>query len=300
MTEIRTTSATGGEKGVKPQRHSLLPKHGLDVIAEVFGFGAAKYADHNWRRKYEWSKSYDALQRHLTAWWDGEDVDPESGLSHLGHAGFHILVLATWERLDGQGSEYDDRHTFNREAVEVPMADHPGFIQCPNACCEPTPTYYFDSDAFAPLDPEVEARKRAEREAKARRAERIAEDVLSGTIQPEELVQVEGGWLIPDDWEDLGFTTEEGIAEDAGFKRPVREPDEFSFDRNQIAFRRNPLYDALAERLIDWRDPAPKTLEFDADLPSIRIICGLPRFTVDSLGVTSDFDNPVPMMLYRD
>lgn len=112
--EIRTTSVTGGQKGVKAQRHSLLPKHGLDVIAEVFGFGAQKYDDHNWRRGYEWSKSYDALQRHLTAWWDGEDIDPESGLSHLGHAGFHILVLATWERLDGQGSQFDDRHTFNR------------------------------------------------------------------------------------------------------------------------------------------------------------------------------------------
>lgn len=112
--EIRTTSVTGGQKGVKAQRHSLLPRHGLDVIAEVFGFGAQKYEDHNWRRGYEWSKSYDALQRHLTAWWDGEDIDPESGLSHLGHAGFHILVLATWERLDGQGSRFDDRHTFNR------------------------------------------------------------------------------------------------------------------------------------------------------------------------------------------
>lgn len=110
MTETRTTSRTGGQKGVKPQRHSLVPKEGIDVIAEVFAFGATKYADHNWRRGYEWSKSYDAMLRHLTAWWSGEDVDPESGLSHLGHAGFHMMALATWERLGGRYEEFDDRY----------------------------------------------------------------------------------------------------------------------------------------------------------------------------------------------
>lgn len=109
MTEVRTTSSTGGQKGVKPQRFSLLPRAALDVVAEVYEFGAHKYADHNWRRGYEWSKSYDALQRHLTAWWDGEDKDPESGLSHLGHAMFHIFALATWER-EGNMAEFDDRY----------------------------------------------------------------------------------------------------------------------------------------------------------------------------------------------
>lgn len=107
--ETRTTSSTGGEKGVKPERYDLLPKPGVDQIARVFNYGATKYDDHNWRRGYEWSKSYAALQRHLTAWWAGEDTDPESGLSHLGHAGFHILALATWEtEIDKQ--KFDDRY----------------------------------------------------------------------------------------------------------------------------------------------------------------------------------------------
>ena len=104
--ETRTTSSTGGQKGVKAQRHSLLPKQGLDAIAEVFNFGASKYAAHNWRRGYEWSKSYDALIRHLTAFWDGETNDPESGLPHLAHAGFHVLVLLTY--MDEQPG-FDDR-----------------------------------------------------------------------------------------------------------------------------------------------------------------------------------------------
>lgn len=122
-TETRTTSATGGQKGVKEQRHDLLPRTALDAISEVYAFGAIKYADHNWRRGYEWSKSYAALQRHLTAWWDGESLDPESGLSHLGHAGFHVFALLTWLAEQGEGVEnaFDDRwpHGMARRDAEA-------------------------------------------------------------------------------------------------------------------------------------------------------------------------------------
>jgi hypothetical protein len=123
VSEVRTTSSTGGEKGVKAQRHDLLPRPALDAIAEVYAFGAQKYADHNWRRGYEWGKSYAALQRHLTAWWDGEDLDPESGLSHLGHAGFHVFALLTWMAEQGSGVEnvFDDRwpHGMARRDADV-------------------------------------------------------------------------------------------------------------------------------------------------------------------------------------
>ena len=109
--EIRTTSSTGGQKGVKPERFGLLPTEGLNAIARVFGFGAQKYDDHNWRKGYEWSKSYDALMRHMTAFWGGETIDPESGLPHLAHAGFHIMVLLTWLETQGEGpsNDFDDR-----------------------------------------------------------------------------------------------------------------------------------------------------------------------------------------------
>lgn len=108
--EVRTTSATGGMKGVKAQRYDLLPKAALDAIAEVFGYGADKYEPHNWRKGYEWSKNYAALMRHLTAFWDGEDTDPESGKPHLAHAGFHVMALLTHLSEHGAGSTYDDRH----------------------------------------------------------------------------------------------------------------------------------------------------------------------------------------------
>lgn len=123
MTEVRTTSSTGGQKGVKPERHSLMPRPGLDAIARVFGFGATKYDSHNWRKGYEWSKSYDALVRHVTAFWDGETLDPESGLPHLAHAGFHILVLLTWLEEQGEGSVFDDRYRPEPPAWTVGSGD---------------------------------------------------------------------------------------------------------------------------------------------------------------------------------
>lgn len=111
MSEIRTTSSTGGQKGVKPERHDLVPRRAIAAIARVFGFGASKYADHNWRRKYEWGKSIAAMQRHIDAFVDGETFDPESGEPHLAHAGFHVLVLLTWLEEDGEGVDnpMDDR-----------------------------------------------------------------------------------------------------------------------------------------------------------------------------------------------
>ena len=97
---------TGGAKGRKLARHELLPPESLTAIAERFGLGAAKYEDRNWEKGYDWSLSYGALQRHLLAWWGGEDVDEEFGDSHLAAAGFHVLVLLSFieNHLDG-----DDR-----------------------------------------------------------------------------------------------------------------------------------------------------------------------------------------------
>jgi hypothetical protein len=73
--EVRTTSSTGGEKGVKLQRFDLIPVFPYQKLAEHFGKGALKYAEHQWRKGYEWSKSYSAIHRHLTAFWAGYDYD---------------------------------------------------------------------------------------------------------------------------------------------------------------------------------------------------------------------------------
>lgn len=105
--EVRITNAvTGAQKGRKAQRFDLVPMNALAEIAEIYDFGSAKYEDHNWRKGYDWSLSYGAMMRHLGAFWEGEDNDPESGLPHVAHAGWHCLTLLTFMR---EHPELDDR-----------------------------------------------------------------------------------------------------------------------------------------------------------------------------------------------
>lgn len=85
----------------------LLPPEALIEIAKVLAFGAEKYGRHNWRKGMAWSRLAGAILRHLFAWMQGEDKDPESGLSHLAHAGCDILFLMSYE-INGIGE--DDRY----------------------------------------------------------------------------------------------------------------------------------------------------------------------------------------------
>jgi hypothetical protein len=97
--EVRVTNEqTGGQKGKKPQRYDLIPWSEMDKVAELYAFGATKYADHNWRKGYEWSLSFASLIRHATAFWDaGEAIDPETGVHHMTSVVFHALALMYFE-----------------------------------------------------------------------------------------------------------------------------------------------------------------------------------------------------------
>lgn len=56
--------------------------------------GAAKYGRHNYRVVgVRASVYYDATMRHLIGWWEGEDLDPDSGLSHVTKAIASLVVL---------------------------------------------------------------------------------------------------------------------------------------------------------------------------------------------------------------
>lgn len=95
--EVRVVSATGGEKGQKDAQASSLDAKALLVLAEVSGFGARKYAAHNYLKGYDWSLSLDALHRHLWAFQSGQDLDEESGLPHMAHAAWHALALVSFQ-----------------------------------------------------------------------------------------------------------------------------------------------------------------------------------------------------------
>lgn len=80
--------------------------------------GARKYGRHNYRvAGVRASVYYDATLRHLMAWWEGEDVDPDSGLSHVTKA---IAGLCVVRDSMLQGNMVDDRppEVANRKWVQ--------------------------------------------------------------------------------------------------------------------------------------------------------------------------------------
>jgi len=83
-----------GEAGKKKTPLQLLPTVFMAATAWVLKLGANKYGPWNWRKTKVESQTYvGAIRRHLDAWQDGEDLDPESGQSHLAHVAASVAIL---------------------------------------------------------------------------------------------------------------------------------------------------------------------------------------------------------------
>jgi dATP/dGTP diphosphohydrolase len=85
----------------------LLPFDAIEQIVRVLDFGAKKYAERNWEKGIAHSRTYAATLRHLTSWWQCEDDDPETGLSHLAHAACEVLFALAFVVREQPG--VDDR-----------------------------------------------------------------------------------------------------------------------------------------------------------------------------------------------
>lgn len=90
----------------------LVPPEAIVGIAKVLTFGAKKYAPNNWRKGLPYSRTYGSVQRHLLAWYQGEEIDADSGLPHLFHAMADIMFLENWNRMH---PELDDRITETKQ-----------------------------------------------------------------------------------------------------------------------------------------------------------------------------------------
>lgn len=87
----------------------LLPISAVTEIVKVLTFGAKKYASWNWAKGLSYSRLYASSQRHLNAWWEGEDKDPETGIHHLAHLGCCVLFLLTYCLKQKAYKAFDDR-----------------------------------------------------------------------------------------------------------------------------------------------------------------------------------------------
>jgi hypothetical protein len=102
----------------KVQYH-YTPLHLLDGVNRVWTIGAKKYKEWNWTKGMAWTHPYNSMQRHMSAWFRGEDRDPETGESHLDHAICNLLMLKHYETHYVEG---DDRPKmiFNEKPRSLP------------------------------------------------------------------------------------------------------------------------------------------------------------------------------------
>ena len=88
-------------------RMALLSTYALTETSKVLNYGADKYGADNWRKGIAWRRLTGAALRHVLAFNDGEDNDPETGLSHLAHA--MCMVMFALESTQTH-RELDDRY----------------------------------------------------------------------------------------------------------------------------------------------------------------------------------------------
>ena len=103
---------TGIKHDQEKPKLSLLSALWLLGVGQVLTLGAKKYSAHNWREGIEQSRLLSAALRHILAYQDGEDLDPETGLCHLYHASCCLMFAA---ELRITHPELDDRYRRGKE-----------------------------------------------------------------------------------------------------------------------------------------------------------------------------------------
>jgi hypothetical protein len=90
---------------------STVPAPVLMEIGLAMLEGARKYGRHNYRAAgVRASVYYDAALRHLAQWWEGEDTDPDSGISHLVKAMACLVVVRDSELRENWTDDRPPKH----------------------------------------------------------------------------------------------------------------------------------------------------------------------------------------------
>jgi len=95
---------------------TLLDPAGLEFMIRALDYGAReKYGRDNYKCAGggPYLEYLGSALRHIMAWKEGEDLDPKSGISHLGHAMCNLAFLSRWV-LRGEGIDDRVRKTLGR------------------------------------------------------------------------------------------------------------------------------------------------------------------------------------------
>lgn len=132
--------------GVTKAPYHLVPPAAIHHTALAFADGAAKYGPYNWREKtVSASVYYGAMLRHLTAYWDGEDLSQDARVHHLGHVMACCAILLDAGSINklnddrplaGAASKLQEEYASNKKEViierQVPPPASP--VCTPNCC----------------------------------------------------------------------------------------------------------------------------------------------------------------------
>lgn len=128
--------------GINKVSFSVIPANVLGEVAVALTEGALKYGKHNYRGVgVRSSVYYDASLRHLMAWWEGEDIDPESGLSHVTKAITGLMVLRDCMM---RGNFTDDRPPKSNADWMVPLNEHT--VKLRNQYKYRNPKHFFEKE----------------------------------------------------------------------------------------------------------------------------------------------------------
>ena len=110
-----------GAAGALKTPLGLIPPFAMEQTAWAHKLGAEKYGPFNWRETGVCATTYvNAIMRHLNAWRDGENLDPESGISHLAHIICSCNILLDADYCD---TLQDDRNVLPNDDIKFMSAN---------------------------------------------------------------------------------------------------------------------------------------------------------------------------------
>ena len=117
-TKEEVTESKGGSlrynKG-KPQFSHLSPEFISDMMA-LMTKSSDKYGYLNWTKAQDVRTASDSLMRHFLKFQQGEDLDDESGYSHITHVAVNAMII--WQNLQDFGDEVDNRYSKAKDEVQ--------------------------------------------------------------------------------------------------------------------------------------------------------------------------------------
>ena len=83
-------------------RLELIPPEAIEMLGEIYTYGAQKYGEGNWTKGFQPGRLIAAARRHDIALAKGEINDPDSGLPHAAHAAWNYLTDEILRRREGE------------------------------------------------------------------------------------------------------------------------------------------------------------------------------------------------------